>query len=218
MSHLKKDHIFLILAVVLNTLSVLGEIAWLVIYRNSLRWGMMIMFTNESNFLSAGASLIYVICAIRKLKTGKEIPKWVVTYRFIGCVCMVMTCLTIALILSPMAGPFPQGYVDLMFSKYLFWTHTFCPLTTAISFLFFEKETFPFAQKKVLLGMTPVVLYAIVSTLMNLLRLWDGPYPFLRVYDQPVWMSVLWFFLLVGAGWLFSFLVVLLRSRMCKDR
>ena len=27
----------------------------------------------------------------------------------------------------------------------------------------------------------------------NILRVWDGPYPFFQVWTMPVWMSVLWF-------------------------
>ena len=50
-------------------------------------------------------------------------------------------------------------------------------------------------------AMIPTIIYGIVMYTMNFLRVYDGPYPFLRVHDQPWYMSVLWFLIIAGAAY-----------------
>ena len=212
----KNKQSFIWVAIILNVLTVAMELAWILIYKDRLKLEMLTMFTNLSNLVCAVSCILYVVYASRKIDKGKEIPAWVVTFRFLSTVCMVMTSLTVGLILSFMESPFPEGHIRLMFSGYLLFVQTICPLLSSVSFLFFEKDTFPFKWKTVLKGMIPVVGYALMSVLMNLLRLWDGPYPFLKVYDQPIWMSFAWLLILMGAGFVFSLGLTWIKSIACR--
>jgi di/tricarboxylate transporter len=49
-----------------------------------------------------------------------------------------------------------------------------------------------------LVGLAPTIAYTAVAYPCNILRLWDGPYPFFRVWYMPVWASVLWFVVLLA--------------------
>ena len=40
--------------------------------------------------------------------------------------------------------------------------------------------------------MIPTIIYAAVMIVLNLLKVLRGPYPFLYVYEQPIYMSVIW--------------------------
>ena len=44
------------------------------------------------------------------------------------------------------------------------------------------------------------IAYAIVFITLNILKVYEGPYPFLMVYKQPVYMSIVWFILIVGGA------------------
>ena len=35
---------------------------------------------------------------------------------------------------------------------------------------------------------------------MNVLKIWDGPYPFLRVYAQPIGATIGWCVLILGGA------------------
>jgi len=37
-----------------------------------------------------------------------------------------------------------------------------------------------------------MAIYAVVIVICNILRIIEGPYPFLRVYDQPIYMTILY--------------------------
>ena len=41
--------------------------------------------------------------------------------------------------------------------------------------------------------------YAVILMMLNILWIADGPYPYLRVYEQPVWASVLWGLAILGS-------------------
>ena len=43
-----------------------------------------------------------------------------------------------------------------------------------------------------------------------------GPYPFLHVYEQPVWASVLWFIAIPGGAYLIALLLRFGRRRCAK--
>ena len=38
----------------------------------------------------------------------------------------------------------------------------------------------------------PLLAAAVVAVVLNVMGVWYGPYDFLHVYEQPLWLSVLW--------------------------
>lgn len=51
-------------------------------------------------------------------------------------------------------------------------------------------------------SLTPTIIYAIISTSLNIAKMMHGPYSFLYVYEQPIWMSVMYVFLIIGIAYL----------------
>ena len=66
--------------------------------------------------------------------------------------------------------------------------HTLCPLIALASFILIEK----YDDLNVLHGLIFTIIYAIIMIALNVLKIVEGPYPFLLVYNQPVIVSVLW--------------------------
>jgi hypothetical protein len=48
--------------------------------------------------------------------------------------------------------------------------------------------------------------------ILNVLKVLEGPYPFLYVYKQPWYVSVGWAVGIVGANFLYAFLMMVLQN------
>ena len=57
------------------------------------------------------------------------------------------------------------------------------------------------------IAVIPTLIYAIIALILNLARRMDGPYPFLRVYRQPVSASAFWFAAILGGNYLIALAV-----------
>lgn len=44
----------------------------------------------------------------------------------------------------------------------------------------------------------------------------SGPYPFLRVYDQPIWTSACWFVAIAGGAYLVALAIAWAQLSLCK--
>eukprot|EP00833_Pecoramyces_ruminatium_P004547 jgi/Orpsp1_1/1178579/evm.model.c7180000065909.2 len=86
--------------------------------------------------------------------------------------------------------------------------HIICPIISFISFCIFEEGEL--TKNNILLAIIPTIIYAIVSTILNILKVLTGPYPFLEVYNQPVYLSVIWFIGIIaissGIAWFIQFI------------
>ena len=56
-------------------------------------------------------------------------------------------------------------------------------------------------------AMVPTLLYGSVMLAANVAKVYKGPYPFLYVYEQPVWVSCLWVVLMLSGNALITMAV-----------
>ena len=190
-----------VLALAFNGLAVLAEILWMVLYPGRLVPEVLQWYTYLNNFLGLSVSLVFVVFAFRELLGHGSVPHFVRTLRWISCTGLALTFLTVVFLLAPLAGP--DGYGKLMFSGSLLFVHTVCPLLSLIPFLCFERscaEPGSAWYRDLPLAVAPTGLYILVSVTMNLTRAWHGPYPFLYVYEQPWYASVLWLLFFAAAA------------------
>ena len=57
------------------------------------------------------------------------------------------------------------------------------------------------------ISLLPTAVYAVCSTTGNALKIMNGPYPFLRVYEQPLYMSVIWFVLILSLAYIIALVI-----------
>ena len=130
---------------------------------------------------------------IRALRTGGELGRTLRWLKYMASCVLLMTLFVVTFVLVPMlenAG-YPGFYMMYIDGVKLV-THLGAPLVVTISYVLFEADrTMTFKQS--LIGFAPTLLYAAVAYPCNILRLWDGPYPFFQVWNMPVWQSILWF-------------------------
>ena len=116
-------------------------------------------------------------------------PVWVEKCRYYATCLTTVTFLVTVCILIPWYGH-PEFF--LLQSNCLF-QHLLCPILAIASLPLLRKVR----KQDCLIAVIPTLLYGIVFYTLNYLRVVDGPYPFLKVHDQPWYMSVLWFLVLL---------------------
>lgn len=143
-------------------------------------------YTQDSNYLAMICSAVYAVFLLRSLLRGKAVPRWAETLHYLSVCCLCVTFLVVLFVLAPI----PEVGFRIFIVEAMLYQHLLCPVVATLSFLLFER---PFLSRYApFAAWIPTILYAIVSTTMNVARLWYGPYPFLLVYEQPIYMSVLW--------------------------
>ena len=147
-------------------------------------------YTENSNVFSAVVCLLVVLAQLRSLVTGRPLPRWVKTLKFIAACCLTMTFLTVVLVLAPYY-PEQGGVVFLLTESSMLYHHLLNPLCVFVSFVFLERDP-KLPARCIPLALVPTVLYGSVALWANIRRLIVGPYPFLMVYEQTPAQSVLW--------------------------
>ena len=173
--------------------------------------GSLIYYTVLSNILALVSCAVYTFLSLK----GKEISKAALALRYCASVCLSVTFFVVVVIFVPMALPY--GTVgDILYKGPQIYHHLLCPIISFVSFCFFEGGELD--RRSILIGSVPTLLYAVFSITLNILKVINGPYPFLLVYEQPVYMSVIWFFVIMGIGAGFAAIVRLLHNKQLRKR
>lgn len=189
MSKKKKSLIFNIILVIL------GIIGFIISIKN-VHLSLFVYYTQDSNIFAFIISGIYVYYLLKE----KEIPVWLNILKYIAVTSLMVTFLVVIFILAPMFG---FNYVYFLFVGANLYYHFLCPIIAFISFVFFEEYEIK-GYKENLLATSFTGIYAFIFIILNILKIVDGPYPFLQIYKNPIYMSVLWFFLIVGGSFFLS--------------
>lgn len=168
--------------IALNVLLVVLEVIALIQYWNANGSLNFIYYTIDSNIFVLIASVLYLI-------TRKNVPKAVQLVKYSSALSVLITFLIVVFVLYPMSN-FDFEFLFLKDSAFLL--HVVCPVMATVLFLFFEKSSLDNSFKNNLRSLYFTIVYAIVLISLNILKVVSGPYPFLKVYEQPVFMTVLW--------------------------
>lgn len=197
-------------ALMLNLAVVVMEIVSAAMSWRQLNLGMFIFYTQDSNILACAACALLAAFQIRALRTGAEIPVWAQRLKYAAVCCLSVTFLVVVLVLAPMSG---GAYGVMLLSGTMLYHHLLCPLAAFLGFMLFEKRP---ALRRIdaLLPTLLTLVYAVVLTALNIARVLDGPYPFLRVYAQSVHASILWALAILGGAEMLAWGVFALHSRI----
>lgn len=144
-------------------------------------------FTNDGNIFISIVSLISFIYLIYSLISKKEYPKWLYLLNLMSAASGGLIFLTVVFVLVPFYGAMLlKGYIMIML-------HAINPILSILLFIFYIKGYI--SKKESILGIIPMAIYGIIALALVISKVWVGnliPYPFLRVYENPVWMSILY--------------------------
>lgn len=163
-------------------------------------------YTQLSNYFGLFATIIYTFYFLKR----KPIPKWSSLLKYSATLSMSVTFLVVVFILCPMFGM--ESLFWMLFSGANLFYHTLCPIIMFISFIFFEKHDIK-GFKDNFRAIYFTIAYAVVFIILNILKVYDGPYPFLQVYNQPIYMSVIWFIVIVGGAFGLGKLIMWIKNK-----
>lgn len=210
---MKKDG-RLIAAFCANALIVVFELIALVLSLIDQGLASFQFYTQDSNYLAMAASLCFCVCGARQLRGKGEMPGWVRSFRYVTVSCLMVTFFVVILVLMPMMG---ENAAYMLYGGSMLYQHTLCPVIAAVSFFVFEPvERLP--KREILKALIPTLVYALVSIILNLCRVMEGPYPFLMVYAQPWYASVIWCVVILGIAGLLASGVLALHNCAAEAR
>lgn len=193
------------ISIIINVLIVLFETFALVKSYNFDHRIMFEYYTVDSNLLALFSSLFYLICIIGE----KKVNKFVKLFKYVTTVGLTITFVVVLVILLPMVG-FNFNY--LFFQGAMPYHHLICPILSFITFIYYD-DLGKYYKKDSYYPLGVTLIYSFTLIVLNILRKIDGPYPFLKVYNQTFIVSVLWFILIIGMGYLISIIVLKFRNQ-----
>ncbi len=193
----------LAIACTVNLIIVLMEIVS-AIMGFALRWNeyrlkAFLFYTQDSNLFALFACGAMAYAQLQCLQGKKNAPsKAIQRMKYMAACALSLTFLVVLFVLIPLAGW--QSITDKLFADTKLYHHFLCPLLAAGSFIFLEDDP-ALTKQEAGFAVIPTACYAAVLTILNILRIADGPYPYLRVYEQPVWASALWSVVILGSAY-----------------
>lgn len=210
----QKNLLRLKLAILVNAVIVVLELVGHITSALEIGFGMLQYYTQDSNLLGLFAAAIWLVYAIVALKAGTDtVPHWVMLLKYMAACCMTVTLLVVLFVLGP--NPDMGGLRSLLLDGTMLYHHFLCPVLAILSFLFLERA--PELQKRHTLdALLPTLAYALVTVLLNVARVMEGPYPFLLVYEQPTWLSIVWCAVILGGAYGVAWLLRMGNQKLCK--
>ena len=166
---------------IINLLLIILEIIGFVLVFNELGIKSLEYYTEDSNLLLLISSVIFLIY----ISKNRELPAWFKSFRYVS---IVSTTLTLIIVVTVLSWTTDLGLYHLLFGGSMLYHHTLCPLLAILSFAFVEK----YDGLNAVRGLYFTIVYGAIMIVLNILKIVEGPYPFLLVNKQPILHSILW--------------------------
>ena len=189
-------------AVVLHGILVILEVIALIHDIKAFGAGMFQYYTIDSNVLQ----LVVSVCFLVYFLCRKRNPVWLAVLHLICAVCLTVTFLIAAFVLAPQGG-----FAYYFLSDVAPINHFLGPVISVVTCVFLPADV-SIQKRMVLAPVAATLLYGIIALILNIARVLDGPYFFLRVYEEPVSTVVMWFLIIAGLCLAFSALYIWLRD------
>lgn len=187
------------ISLLLNILIIIFElIGFIITIKNNGRIGIE-YYTEDSNILMLITSLIFVLY----LLLNKKIPYYIKLLKYTSTICLTVTFLVVVLILAPM---YSFNYNYLLFSNELLYHHLLCPILSVITFIYFDNFD-KYNIKDNILATSATLIYGIILIILNLIKIVDGPYPFLKIYKQPLFLTFIWVILILSISYIVAYIL-----------
>ncbi len=156
-------------------------------------------YTDLSNLMALITSILYLIFR-------KKDNRIINGMYFITATMLSITLLVVIFVLGPMYS-FDYKWLLLQGSHLIM--HFICPILFIVVYLFYKKH-----NDNKYLPVIVTIIYGVVLIILNILKIVDGPYPFLKVYDQSIFMSILWGIILISVSLIVSILLIKLNKKV----
>lgn len=172
-------------AILLSLITVGAQLYSTVVLIIERGWLAFQYYTMDSNIFAAITSILMIFSLLSKGSVSQKIHN----LRYYSTCCVTVTFIVVIAILIPLDGL--ENFASWLFEGTDFWLHTVGPLLNIASFLFLEHEC-KITKRETFLALIPTIIYAVIAIVLNLVKVIYGPYPFLHVYEQSIFMTFVW--------------------------
>ena len=192
--NMNKRKLKLFLAI--NCLIAILEIIGNSICFREIGWSTFIYYTQLSNLFLLAAAIVNIAAGIKSLKNKRrKIPDGAFRLFHVATSATTVTILVVIFVLSWMYG----DLIHILTAGSMLYTHTLCPFLAVVTHFAFAPKVF--TKKAASRALLFTITYATVAIILNALRIWHGPYPFLFIYEQPIWMSIMWIVVMLAGAY-----------------
>lgn len=160
-------------------------LAGLGLYFSIVDKNAFLYYSDNAGMFALSSSIIYVIVVLTK----KEPNFLSLALRYVSTTCLVLT-LVGTFYVATTTG---ENYLDSFIKGSHLFNNLLCPIVSFVSFTMFEGDRRLNKKKTIWYALIPTVIYGIIMLVCNVTNTFTGPYPFMMINDNPVYVTVIVF-------------------------
>lgn len=158
-------------------------LAGLGLYFSIVDKNAFLYYSDNAGMFALSSSIIYVIVILTK----KEPNFLSLALRYVSTTCLVLT-LVGTFYVATTTG---ENYLDSFIKGSHLFNNLLCPIVSFVSFTIFEGDRRLNKKKTIWYALIPTVIYGIIMLVCNLTNTFTGPYSFMMINDNPVYVTVI---------------------------
>lgn len=160
-------------------------LAGLGLYFSIVDKNAFLYYSDNAGMFVLSSSIIYVIVVLTK----KEPNFLSLALRYVSTTCLVLT-LVGTFYVATTTG---ENYLDSFIKGSHLFNNLLCPIVSFVSFTMFEGDRRLNKKKTIWYALIPTVIYGIIMLVCNVSNTFTGPYSFMMINDNPVYVTVIVF-------------------------
>lgn len=160
-------------------------LAGLGLYFSIVDKNAFLYYSDNAGMFALSSSIIYVIIVLAK----KEPNFLCLALRYVSTACLVLT-LVGTFYVATTTG---ENYLDSFIKGSHLFNNLLCPIVSFVSFTMFEGDRRLNKKKTIWYALIPTVIYGIIMLVCNVSNTFTGPYSFMMINDNPVYVTVVVF-------------------------
>lgn len=160
-------------------------LAGLGLYFSIVDKNAFLYYSDNAGMFALSSSIIYVIVVLTK----KEPNFLSLALRYVSTACLVLT-LVGTFYVATTTG---ENYLDSFIKGSHLFNNLLCPIVSFVSFTMFEGDRRLNKKKTIWYALIPSVIYGIIMLVCNVSNTFTGPYSFMMINDNPVYVTVIVF-------------------------
>ena len=160
-------------------------LAGLGLYFSIVDKNAFLYYSDNVGMFALSSSIIYVIVVLTK----KEPNFLSLALRYVSTTCLVLT-LVGTFYVATTTG---ENYLDSFIKGSHLFNNLLCPIVSFVSFTMFEGDRRLNKKKTIWYALIPTVIYGIIMLVCNVSNTFTGPYSFMMINDNPVYVTVVVF-------------------------
>lgn len=160
-------------------------LAGLGLYFSIVNKNAFLYYSDNVGMFALSSSIIYVIIVLAK----KEPNFLCLALRYVSTACLALTFIATFYVATTTG----ENYLDSFIKGSHLFNNLLCPIVSFVSFTMFEGDRRLNKKKTIWYALIPTVIYGIIMLVCNVSNTFTGPYSFMMINDNPVYVTVVVF-------------------------